>query len=202
MLRPTRALLLLAVASCAAGKQPWREAVPLRTEVYVEVLPRNAEVRVDGAAAGTGSRALTLGDREVTLDVAAPGFDPVQVTVDPHVAGRRVGVALRPAGWGAGRTVDIDEPLVLVAASQVLLRAGRAIEAAEYAERAAEMGPQLPTPRRALGMALAKLGKRNRAAQELSQYLQLSPAAADRAEVERLVARLRGDMSIRGPQED
>jgi tetratricopeptide (TPR) repeat protein len=195
------AVLLLAAASCAAEKQSWREALPSRTEVFVDVLPRKAEVRVDGAVSGSGPHFITLGEAPVALEVAAPGFDAARVQVDPHVAGGRVGVALRPAGWGAGRKVDIDEPLVLVAASQVLLRAGQAPEAADYAERAVELGPQLPTPRRALGMALAKLGKRSRAAQELSQYLQLTPAAADRAEVERLVGRLRGDMSIRLPGE-
>jgi predicted Zn-dependent protease len=152
-------------------------------------------------ASGSGPRFIELGGTPVALEVSAPGFDASQVTVDPQVAGGRVGVALRPAGWGAGRTVDIDEPVVLVAASQVLLRAGKAAEAADYAERAAELGPQLPMPHRALGMALAKLGKRTRAAQELSQYLQLSPSAADRAEVERLVSRLRGDMSIRAREE-
>jgi hypothetical protein len=195
------ALLVLAAAACAAEKQPWREAVPPRTEVFLDVLPRSAEVRVGGAFSGRGPHVLTLGEEAVTLEVAAPGFDPARLRVEPR-AGPRVGVALRPEGFGAGRKVDIDDPLALVAASSGLLRAGKATEAAEYAERAVEVAPQLPTPRRALGTALARLGKRSQAAQELSQYLQLAPSAADRAEVERLVGRLRGDMSIRGLRED
>jgi predicted Zn-dependent protease len=192
----------LLAASCAPAKQAWSEAAPARPEVFLDVLPRNAEVRVDGAAAGQGPVTLTLGDARARVEVSAAGFEPRELDLDPKaLAGARIGVVLRPSGFGAGRQLEIDEVAGLAAAGAWLLRSGRPVEAAWYAARAVEVGPNAPEPRRVLGLALAKQGNRARAAQELSAYLQLAPSAPDRAEIEVMVTRLRGDIAIPAPRE-
>jgi len=183
--------------ACAPAKQPWTEAIPSRPEVLLEVLPLEAEVRQDGAVIGGGTLTVKLGEGPSTVEVAAAGFEPRQVVLDPKTqAGARVGVVLRPTGYGEARPLALEDGPALASASAWLLRAGRVAEAAAYAERAVQAAPAAPAPRRALGLALAKQGKRNRAAQELSQYLQLAPGAPDRAEIEAAVERFRGDISI------
>ncbi len=194
-MRPGLAAALALLAACAGGKQSWREAAP-PPEVFLDVLPRTADVIVDGHRVGKGPQPLALGDRPMEVQFVAEGFEGLVVSVDAKAAGSRVGVALRPSGWGTGRTLDIDEPIGLAAAASVLLRAGLALEASQYAERAAEVAPVAPQPHRVAGFAHLKLGRKGRAAQELSRYLELAPDAADREEIERLVGQLRGDFAI------
>lgn len=195
--RPLALLAAAGLLTCAPARLPWSEALPARAEVLLDVLPPDAEVRQDGALIGAGSLTVKLGAEPSTLELAAAGFDPARVTLDPRTqAGARVGVALRPAGFGAARPLSLEDAPGLAAASAWLLRAGKVAEAVAYAERGVESSPSAPAPRRALGLALAKQGKRARAAQELSQYLQLAPGAPDRAEVEATVERFRGDISI------
>jgi predicted Zn-dependent protease len=201
-LRPLALAASLLAASCAPAKQAWSEAEPRRAEVFLDVLPRNAEVRVDGAARGAGPVTLKLGEASVRVEVGAAGFEPRELAIDPRtLAGARVGVVLRPVGFGAGRPLEIDEAGGLAAAGAWLLRAGRPLEAEGYAERAVEASPNAAEPRKVLGLALAKQGKRSRAAQELSAYIQLAPSAPDRAEMEVMVARLRGDIAIPPPRD-
>lgn len=195
--RPLAVVALAGLLSCATEKQAWSEVVPSRPEVLLEVLPPQAEVRQDGAVAGVGSVTLRLGAGSATVEVTAPGYEPRQLAVDPRTqAGARVGVALRPAGYGEGRPLAMEDGPGLAAASGWLLRAGKLDDALAYAERAVEVAPSAPAPRRALGLALARAGKRRRAAQELSQYLQLAPGASDRGEIQGLVEKLRGDISV------
>ncbi|MBI5069665.1 MAG: tetratricopeptide repeat protein [Deltaproteobacteria bacterium] len=191
------AMALCGVLACATEKQAWSEALPVQVEVLLEVLPPEAAVILDGAVVGAGTTTLKLGAAPATVQVTADGFEALQVTLDPKLhAGARVGMVLRPSGYGEGRPLAIDDANGLAAASGWLLRAGRVADATAYAERAVQASPAAPAPRRALGLALAKQGKRGRAAQELSQYLQLAPGAADRAEIEAAVERFRGDISI------
>lgn len=191
------ALAAAALASCAPAKQAWSEAAPPRPEVFLDVLPRDAEVRLDGVPVGQGPITLKLGDARARVEVKAAGFDPWELALDPQTSGgARLGVVLRPTGFGVGRPLDIDEAAGLATASAWLLRSGKAVEAAWYAERAVEVSPNAPEPRKALGLALAKQGKKGRAAQELSSYLQFAPAAPDRQEIEVMVTRLRGDIAI------
>jgi len=190
-------LALGGLLCCAPAKQPWSEAIPARPEVLLDVLPPEAEVRQDGAAIGIGTLTVKLGDGPSTLEVTAAGFEPRQVVLDPKTqAGARVGLVLRPNGYGEARPLGLEDGAGLAGASSWLLRAGRVAEATAYAERAVQAAPEAAAPRRALGLALAKQGKRGRAAQELSQYLQLAPGAPDRAEIQAAVERLRGDISI------
>jgi tetratricopeptide (TPR) repeat protein len=199
---PRLLALAAAAAACTPARQPWSEAVPPQPEVFLDVLPRDAEVRVDAAYLGRGPVTLRLGEAPVRAMVAAPGFEPRLVDVDPRVhAGARLGVVLRPVGFGAGRPLEIDDAQGLAAAGAWLLRAGRVAEAVGYAERAVEVAPNAPEPRRVLGLALARQGKKGRAAQELSSYLQLAPSAPDRDQIEIMVTRLRGDIAIPVPRE-
>jgi predicted Zn-dependent protease len=191
----------LAVA-CAPARQPWSEAVPARPEVFLDVLPRNAEVRVDGAPVGDGPVTVRIGEMGAQVEVRAGGFEPRLLALDPKVhAGARVGVVLRPSGFGGGRRLEIDEASGLAAAGAWLLRSGKVVEAAWYAERAVEAAPSAPEPRRVLGLALAKQGQKRRAAQELSHYLQYAPSAPDRVEIEGMVTQLRGDIAIPPPRD-
>jgi predicted Zn-dependent protease len=195
------ALAAALAAACTPARQPWSEAVAARPEVFVDVLPRDAEVRVDGAYLGRGSVALPLGSGPSRVMVRAQGFETRVVEVDPRVhAGARLGVVLRPAGFGEGRRLEIDDAAGLAAAGAWLLREGKVAEAAWYAERAVEAAPSTPQPRKVLGLALVKQGKKGRAAQELSYYIQYAPQAPDRDEIEVLVARLRGDIAFPAPR--
>jgi len=194
-MRPRLLSLALLTLACAPAKQPW--AAP-RPEVLVDVLPRSAEIRINGALVGTGPTVLSLAAEPAAVEVLAPGFEKGAATLDPRLhAGGRVGVVLRPIAFGDGRRLDIDDAPGLTIAGAWLLRAGQAAEAAGYAERAVELAPSGAQARRVLGLSLERLGQKKRAAVELSQYLQLSPPdAPDREQIEAAVARLRGDIAF------
>jgi len=194
---PVAALLLLA---CAPAKQAWSEAAPARPEVFLDVLPRSAVVLVDGEVAGQGPLTVRVPEGGALVAVSAPGFDAQRLTLGPRQGGGRVAVALRPVGFGGGRELGADDAGGLAAAGSWLLRAGKPLEAAGYAERAVDVSPSTPEGHRVLGLSLARLGRRGPAAQELSTYLQLSPSAPDRQEIEILVTRLRGDINIPEPR--
>lgn len=194
-MRSGLAAALALLGACAGGKQPWREQAQSR-EVFLDVLPRTADVLVDGQRIGRGPQPLALRDRSVEVRFLAEGFEDGAVSLDASAAGSRIGVALRPVGWGTERPLDIDEPTGLTTAAAVLLRAGRALEASQYADRAAEVAPGNPQAHRVAGLAHLKLGRKGRAAQELSRYLELAPASPDREEIERLVGQLRGDFAV------
>jgi hypothetical protein len=194
------AQLLLALSACAA-KQPWHQAMAPGSEVFVDVLPRSAEVRLDGRTLGRGSFSVPLGTGPAALEVMAQGFEREVRVLDPRrQVGERVGVALRPIAFGEGRKLDADEPTGLASAAAALLRRGSAAHAVEYAERAAELAPQWPEAHRILGLALRKMPQtrqiRIRAAQELSAYLASAPDATDRIDITRAIEELRGDISI------
>lgn len=197
------ALLLVALAgaaaACASKKQSWRETAP--PEVFIEVLPRSAQIAVDGRKLGPGSRTLAVPDpaHVYVFRASAPGFGAAERSEEgAKLAGARVGLVLRPDGFGSARRLDLDDAASLAQASALLERRGEHRFAAEYAERAVELAPEAPTQRRVLGAALLALGDQRRAIQELSTYLQLAPDAPDRRRVEQIVAKLRGDVTIPG----
>jgi tetratricopeptide (TPR) repeat protein len=197
----TLAALAALASSCAAPRQPWRETRP--PEAVVEVLPREAEVAVDGAPPRRGARTVPVPDpaHRYLFRGSAPGFAPAEVARSgAELAGARIGLVLRPDGFGSARPLDLDEPEGLAAAGAALLRAGRPAQAIEYAGRAAELAPEEPLPRRVLGEAYRRTGERARAAQELSAYLRAAPDAPDRDEVARAVEALRGDVEVPQPR--
>jgi tetratricopeptide (TPR) repeat protein len=186
----------LGSAACATpGHQPAREAAP--AEVLVEVLPREAELWVDGVDAGRGTRTVPVPDAEhvYTFHAAAPGFAAVERAGDgAELAGARVAMVLPPVGLATARQLDLDDPAGLLVAGAALLRDGRAAQAVEYGERAAELTPGEAAPHRLVAEAARAAGDRARAAREYAAYLRLAPDAADRDEVERAVDELRADV--------
>ena len=187
--------LLLA---CAAPKESWRQPAP---EVFVDVVPRAAQLLVDGAPFGAGAHTVPVPDpahRYVFRAVAA-GFAPGERSAEgSRLAGARLGLVLRPEGFGDARQLDLDDGSSLAAAALLLQRTGHHLLALEYAERAIEVSPEMPLGHRVLGEAAQALGQRKRAIQELSTYLQLTPGAPDRLAVQRRVEDLRGDLTIPG----
>jgi tetratricopeptide (TPR) repeat protein len=203
--RNTRSALLLiavagAAAACASQKQSWRETAP--PEVFLEVLPRSAQLSVDGHTLGPGSRTFAVPDpaHVYVFRASAPGFASAERSGEgAKLAGARLGIALKPEGFGAARRLELDEAGGLAQAAGALERRGEHGIAVEYAERAVELAPEQPMPRRVLASALLAIGDERRAIQEYSTYLQLAPPdAPDRRKVEQIVARLRGDVTIPG----
>jgi len=68
--------------------------------------------------------------------------------------------------------------------------AGREREAIGLYQRAAELAPERPSAWRGLGLASASAGERRPAVRALRRYLELEPAAHDRALVEAQIAQL------------
>jgi tetratricopeptide (TPR) repeat protein len=198
---PLRAALSAALLAGCAGpaRTAWSEATP--PEVLVEVLPRDAQVALDGVPLGVGARSVPVPDaaRRYTLRATAAGFAPDERSADgAQLAGARVALVLRPEGYGAARPLDFDDAAGLAGAAAALVRGGRPAQAIGYAERAAELAPDAPLPRRVLGDAAWALGQHQRAAAEYAAYLAAAPDAADRATVEARVQQVRRDVSIPG----
>jgi len=192
------ALLVTCAAGCAAPKEAWRQSPP---EVFVDVVPRAAQLSVDGALLGRGSHTVPVPDRAhvYVFHAAAPGFAPRQRKGEgAQLAGTRLDLVLRPDGFGEARRLDLDDGAGLAAAASLLERRGQHLTALEYAERAVEVGPEVPLGHRVLGEAAQALGQRKRAIQEYSTYLRLAPDASDRGAVEQKVEKLRGDLTIPG----
>jgi hypothetical protein len=201
-MRPLGLALLLSwlAASACASRQRFEDLEG--PEGLVEVLPRAAQLEVDGVPMGPGGRTLPVRDpgRVHRLRATAEGFEPAEVAVEgAALAGTRVGLVLRPAGFGAARALSMDEPGGLHAAASSLLRAGRAREAIEYSTRAAELTPRSAPPFRILADAWLALGARDRAARSYAAWLERAPEdAPGRADVERRLSELRGDLDL-GP---
>lgn len=176
---------LAATAGCGGGKVSFREVAP--PELYLEVLPRGALLELDGVAVGRGSRGVPAPPPGAHVVAAsAEGFEPLERPLPAGpLDGVRVGVALRPEGFGAARALELDEPSGLAAAAAALVRAGRHRDAADYAARAVALDGRLALAQRALGDALAALGRRDEARAAWGRYLILAPDAPDRAAVER-----------------
>lgn len=176
--------LALAAGGCAPGRDAFRDVAP--PELLLEVLPRGALLELDGVAVGRGSRAIPAPAAGAhLLTVSADGFEPLERPLpEGSLDGVRVGVALRPEGFGAARRLELDEAAGLAAAAVALGRAGRHRDAHDYAARAAGLDARLALAQRALGDALAALGRRDEARAAWGRYLLLAPDAPDAREVE------------------
>ncbi len=186
----------LAVGGACAAARPVPAGPP---EVFVEVLPRSAEVTMDGAALGQGSRAVTVADplHRYAFRASAPGFAPAErADTGARLAGARVGLALRPVGFAA--PVDLDDPASLADAAAALLRAGPPQAALEYAERAADLAPRAPALHRLAALAATRAGAVDRAETEYRKYVALAPDAADRAQVAAAIEDLRASQRAAG----
>jgi hypothetical protein len=203
--RPRPLIRLLAVllaagalGACGGGRRPAAEQIA-PPELLVEVLPPGARVALDGRPLGTGSRTVAApGPGPHVLRVEADGYEPVERQLpEDELAGVRVGEALRPAGFGSERLLELDEPVGLAHAAAHLARAGeRPRDAVAYAERALALDPATPLAHRALGDARAALGERRGAAAAWAEYLRLSPGAPDAAEVAERIEEARGDVAL------
>jgi len=191
-------LLALVGMACTAPKQAWRESPP---EVLVELLPQRAQLFIDGAPAEPTGHPVVLRDpaHVYVFRAVLQGFLPLETKgTGSALSGARLGLVLRPDGFGEARRLDLDDGRGLAAAAALLERRGAHADALEYADRAAEVAPELPLARRVLGDAALALGQRRRAIAEYSAYLSLAPDAPDREMVQARVEGLRGDLTIPG----
>ena len=199
MIPASRTWLLLAglLLACATPKQAWVETTP--PEVFVELLPRSAELSLDGKPLGTGGRTTAVPDlsRVYVFRATAPGFTAVEKSEKGvSLAGGRLGLVLRPEGFGEARRLELDDGAGLAAAAALLEKKGKHELALEYAERAVEVAPELALGHRVASDAAMTLERRKRAIQAYSAYLAAAPDAPDRAAVARKVEGLRGDLTI------
>ena len=200
-LRASFAFALFALAlACAAPRQPWRDTTP--PQVLLDVLPRQAIINVDGAPVGSGAREVAVPDpaHRYRFTFSAPGFVPAdREEQGAKLSGARLGVVLRPEGFGSARRLDLDDGAGLAGAAALLQRRGAHLAALEYADRAVEVAPVAPLPHRVAGDAALALGRRARAIQAYSTYLALAPEAPDHAAVSAHVEALRGDLTVPPP---
>jgi tetratricopeptide (TPR) repeat protein len=195
---PFRLLLVLsALSACAEEKHSFKEVMP--QELLLEVLPASALVELDGTTVGTGSRAIPVPDPgEHTLVVSAAGFEPLERPLPKGpLANQRVSLVLRPEGFGQSQRLEYDEPTGLAAAAAALNRAGRHADAVDYATRAVALNGKLPPALRALGDALAKVGRRNEARAAWGRYLSLVPDAPDADAVARRMSEGRATFDMK-----
>jgi hypothetical protein len=147
------AALLTPVGCAQAPTRP--EPVKDPPQVLVELLPGRAELSVDGQLLGRGGRVVALPDldRAYWFRASAAGFEPAErVDAGRQLAGARITLVLRPAGFGAGRMDPEDAEGLALAAEQLAAR--RDTDAArEYARRAAAIAPGAPATRHALEVA-------------------------------------------------
>lgn len=187
--------LALALAAACGGHRPAtvEEGEP-PSEVLVEVLPRSAEVTLDGVPLGKGSKAVPAPPPGPhVLAAAAEGYAPVERELpEVDLAGARVAAALRPLGLRTARELDFDDPEGLAEAAAFLAEEGDAADAVDYAERALALEPGLALAHRARGDALVRQGEGERAVAAWTEYLRLAPAAPDARRVARRIEEARG----------
>jgi hypothetical protein len=198
-MKPHHAIAVLAAALACAGARPRAREAAEPAEVLVEVLPRDAEVELDGRPVGRGGMTLPAPDASVphVVRVSADGYVPDERALPREsLAGARIGAALRPDGLG-GPPLDYDDAAGLAVAAAFLVSTGASRDAADYAERAVTLEPALPLAQRALGDAFGALGSPRRAAEAWSRYLQLAPDAPDAPDVARRLGQVRGEDASR-----
>jgi len=199
----THALLALAVlAAACAGTQPvtWSQIDP--PVAYVETLPPEALVAVNGVEVGKGLVAFPVADesRAYLIRATAPGFEPLESSVPgSKLAGTRVEMVLRPEGFGSQRRLAAGEPVGLLQAAVALLRADRPTDAIAFARASLAAGDS-PQGHRVCGQAYRRLGKRDQAIKEYSLYLSLAPDAPDRKEVEEAISAASRDIEMAPPK--
>ncbi len=200
---PPRVLpaLLAALAVTAGGCSGARgRGAALRPpEVLVEVLPRSAEVELDGRSLGRGGGAFVpeAGPDAHLLRIEADGYEPEERRLPAEdLEGARIAVALRPRGFDGVRAVDYDDAAALAAAAAWLAEEGDPRDAAEYAERAIAVDPGIADAHRALGDARARAGDAGAAVAAWGEYLRRAPDAPDAPAVERRMEAVRADVRV------
>ena len=108
-----------------------------------------------GVEVGPGSRVVPVDPAHAyTLVAVAQSFLPARwVAEGSALAGARVGLVLRPEGFGEARPLDLDDGTGLAMAAALLVRRGRHQQAMQYAERVVEVSPEVALGHRALGDA-------------------------------------------------
>jgi hypothetical protein len=189
------ALLVAMAASAAPAKQSWDSG--MKPEVNAEFLPRSALVEVDGEARGRGFVKLEITDpkRIFRVRVSAEGFEPEEAAVEAgRVADREFVVALRPSGFG--RRVDPRDAASVALAADALWRAGRAGDAAEYAEASFRAG-NTPLANRILGDYWRSRGDRDQATRYYTMYLSLADDPPDGPQIKAWLRQPKpGDITI------
>ena len=193
---------LAVLAGACASPQPvtWSQINP--PVAYVETLPPEALVAVNGVEVGKGSVAFPVADesRGYAIRATAPGFEPLESTVPgSKLAGARLELVLRPEGFGTQRTLVAGEPSGLLQAAVALLRANRPKDAITYAQASLAAGDS-PQGHKVCGQAHRRLGNRDLAIKEYSLYLSLSPDAPDRKAIEEAITATARDIEMTAPR--
>jgi len=188
--------VLAAMATLATpAKESWDSV--LKPDVHVETLPHSALVEVDGQARGRGFVTIEVKDPKAILRirVSAEGFETEEAAVEAaRVANGQFVLALRPVGFA--RRVDAGDAPSMALAAEALLRAGRADEAAEYAEQSLRAG-KTPLANRVLGDVWRRRGDRDQATRYYSMYLSLADNPPDGPEIRAWLSRPRdGDITV------
>jgi hypothetical protein len=198
MLAPHVAAALAGLAALAPPAQPKQAFdATLRPEGYAAVLPHTAIVEVDGKEVGRGSVKVEVTDpkRTFRLRVSADGFEPEEATVEAaRIGDREFMIVLRPAGWTT--RIDPRDASATARAAEALWRAGRADDAAEYADYSLRLG-NTPLANRVLGDVWRKRGDREKATQYYTMYISISSNAAEKEQIRAWLMQDRpGDITI------
>jgi tetratricopeptide (TPR) repeat protein len=189
------ALLVTLAAPAAPQKQSWESTVKPEAEAWF--LPRSALVEVDGQPQGRGLAKIDAADpkRTYRLRVSAEGFETEEAVVESgRVANRQFALALRPAGFD--RRVDPTDAGVMARAASALWKAGRADDAADYADASLKAG-NTPLANRVLGDVWRARGDRDQATRYYTMYLSLMQNPPDAAEIKAWLMEPRpGDITI------
>jgi len=192
----------LSIACASAPPVTWKEVRP--PEVYVETLPAGALVSANGAEIGKSPLSLPVPEAAATYQIraSAPGFEPaVSELSGAKLAGTRLDLVLRPEGFGTQRRLVPGEPVGLAQAASALLRSNRPKDALAFAQASLAAGDS-PQAHKISGEAYRRLGDRNKAVQEFSIYLTMSPDAPDRKAIEQTIDAARKDIPMAQPRFD
>lgn len=192
----------LSIACASAPPVTWKEVRP--PEVYVETLPAGALVSANGAEIGKSPLSLPVPEAGATYQIraSAPGFEPaVSELSGAKLAGTRLDLVLRPEGFGTQRRLVPGEPVGLAQAASALLRSNRPRDALAFAQASLAAGDS-PQAHKISGEAYRRLGDRNKAVQEFSIYLTMSPDAPDRKAIEQTIDAARKDIPMAQPRFD
>jgi hypothetical protein len=193
---------LAVLAGACASPQPVTWSQINAPVAYVETLPPEALVAVNGVEVGKGAVAFAVADesRSYAIRVTAPGFEPLESTVPgSKLAGTRLELVLRPEGFGSQRHLAAGEPVGLLQAAAALLRADRPADAIAFARASLDLGDS-PQGHKVCGQAYRRMGKRDLAIKEFSLYLSLAPDAPDRKAVEDAISAASRDIDMAAPK--
>jgi len=199
----TIAAATLAILSMGCASSPpvsWKEVNP--PAVYVETLPAGALVSANGAEIGKAPLSFPVPEEGARYQIraSAPGFEPAVTELSgSKLAGTRLDLVLRPEGFGTQRRLVPGEPVGLAQAAFALLRANRPQDALAFAQASLAAGDS-PQAHKIAGEAYRRLGDRNRAVQEYSIYLNMSPEAPDRKVIEQAIESARKDIQMTQPR--